>query len=532
MRMSGFYRLFIVFTFFTGFHFAKAQQEPQFTQFMYSGLLYNPASAGVSGGLRGAVLGRWQWVGFEGAPNTQAFMIDSDIPDKNFGVGLSFMRDEVAITSATNVTFNYAYYVPVWQGRLSMGVSGGINRLAIAYDEAYVLDDDESFAERAVSTRPNFGVGFYYENSKMWAGISAPTILTSDYKSDGAVFYEQKHHLFLAGGYRFHVNPQVRLDPNVLLKVVAGGVVGADFNVMAWYNEFVAAGLSYRPRESVDLLLNFKASEALTIGYSFDYVTNNELSSLSSNSHELLLSYTIRHKQARVVDTDGDGIEDDLDKCPELAGTAEYEGCLPADSDGDGIIDERDDCPTAFGRALNGGCPDSDGDGVRDSEDECPNVRGLRSRNGCPDLDGDGVPDKDDHCPDERGTIEKNGCPTVSKAAQAVLDEAVIGVQFESGSDRLVSASFPVLDKVFRMMLLNPEYKLELAGYTDNLGDDQHNLLLSTARAMQVKKYLVRSGIASERIDAQGYGEANPVADNSTEAGRAKNRRVEFKIVE
>lgn len=235
------------------------------------------------------------------------------------------------------------------------------------------------------------------------------------------------------------------------------------------------------------------------------------------------------------IDTDGDGVADDLDKCPNEAGSVANNGCPVVDSDNDGVADVDDKCPNLAGLATNDGCPsDKDGDGVYDTEDNCPNLAGLVSNKGCPqikDSDGDGIADADDHCPNEVGVRANHGCPELTQEESQSIAQAIEGVNFLSGKDVLTEDSKPKLDNVAKVLLAHNSYKIKVSGYTDSSGSDALNLALSKKRAQAVKEYLIHDGVAANRIEAEGYGEANPIADNSTAAGRAKNRRVEFEIV-
>jgi len=228
------------------------------------------------------------------------------------------------------------------------------------------------------------------------------------------------------------------------------------------------------------------------------------------------------------LDTDNDGVPDSEDNCPELAGLSTLGGC--PDGDGDGVIDSEDNCPNILGLVALGGCPDTDGDGVIDSMDECPNIAGLVGTKGCPDSDNDGVIDSKDRCPNEAGIATNKGCPEVDQETKDILKHALTGVQFESGKDVIKRSSYKDLDDVVRIMQSHSGYKLKLSGYTDNTGKAASNLALSDKRAKAVKKYIADKGVDSDRITAKGYGIENPVADNNTAQGRAKNRRVEFKV--
>jgi len=229
-------------------------------------------------------------------------------------------------------------------------------------------------------------------------------------------------------------------------------------------------------------------------------------------------------------DSDNDGIMDSEDTCPQVAGKTEFKGC--PDSDSDGIEDAKDKCPAVAGIAQFEGCPDTDGDGIQDAADACPTVKGTVAMNGCADSDGDGIADNKDKCPAVPGIPALNGCPEVkiSTKAKEVFQRAMSGIQFETGKDVIKKTSYPVLDNVVSVLKENPDWSVEVQGHTDNVGNYEANKTLSNNRAIAVKNYLVAKGINPDVLKATGYGSDAPIADNKTPAGRAKNRRVEFKI--
>jgi len=232
------------------------------------------------------------------------------------------------------------------------------------------------------------------------------------------------------------------------------------------------------------------------------------------------------------VDTDGDGIADYQDKCPEVKGLAALQGC--PDADGDGVADADDRCPnTPAGVKVDAsGCPvDSDGDGVADYLDKCPNTpAGTKvDANGCPlDRDGDGVPDFQDRCPDRAGPASNKGCPEIPVEKRKILNEATKYINFDFNKATLKPSSFPRLEQMVQIMNDYPDYSLSIAGHTDSKGDDNYNLRLSYERAAAARKYMLSKGIPADRIESRGYGETKPIADNKTAAGQALNRRVDF----
>ncbi|MDX9751448.1 MAG: OmpA family protein [Flavobacteriales bacterium] len=200
------------------------------------------------------------------------------------------------------------------------------------------------------------------------------------------------------------------------------------------------------------------------------------------------------------------------------------------DRDGDGVIDKEDACPDEPGPASTQGCPDGDGDGVADKDDKCPDLAGPAEWDGCPDSDGDGIPDHQDRCPTVAGVPEMRGCPPIKEETRKLFEKALTGIQFETGSAKIRRNSFSILDDVVKVMQENPAYNLDIHGHTDNTGNADKNLQLSKDRAGSVRDYLVSKGVNANRLRSEGFGITQPVADNKTSAGRAKNRRVEFKV--
>jgi outer membrane protein OmpA-like peptidoglycan-associated protein len=229
-------------------------------------------------------------------------------------------------------------------------------------------------------------------------------------------------------------------------------------------------------------------------------------------------------------DSDGDGIADKDDKCPDTAGLEEFDGC--ADSDGDGIADPNDDCPNEAGSEALNGCPDADKDGIADKDDECPNEAGSKANNGCPypDSDGDGVLDKDDMCPDVAGTKANNGCPEVTEEVQKELNEYAKTINFDTGKTTITKDSEEALAAIISILDEYPNAKFTVEGHTDSVGSANNNRNLSEARALSVKSYLVENGVDEFRLSSAGFGEEKPVASNDTRSGRAENRRVEINL--
>ena len=230
-------------------------------------------------------------------------------------------------------------------------------------------------------------------------------------------------------------------------------------------------------------------------------------------------------------DADGDGITDAEDSCPDVFGLKEFNGC--PDTDGDGIADKDDECPEVAGKPELKGCPDADNDGIADKDDKCPQQAGPKENNGCPwpDRDGDGVLDKDDECPDQKGTVANNGCPEVTQEDQKKLNEFAKAILFDLGKATIKPQSAETLDNIVKVLNDFKNAKFSVEGYTDSTGNKAKNIKLSEERAYSVKAYLVEKGINPARLSAKGFGPENPIADNKTKKGRELNRRVEINLV-
>ena len=301
------------------------------------------------------------------------------------------------------------------------------------------------------------------------------------------------------------------------------------------------------------------------LGLNFWFTENIGLTLQSSYKHAFE-DYGVTHFQHMAglavkfggTDTDGDGIYDKDDACPEVAGLEAFNGC--PDSDGDGIEDSKDDCPNAAGSKEMNGCPDADGDGVADKDDACPSEAGLAALAGCPDADGDGIADKDDACPNEAGPAENKGCPWPDKDGDSVLDKddacpdvpGVVANQgcpelpeavrkslndyaktilFDTGRSTIKERSEEVLKNIVAILEEYSRARFSIDGHTDSVGSSSLNQKLSQERAYSVMNYLIENGIASSRLEAAGYGEDRPLADNGTSSGRKTNRRVEINLI-
>ena len=332
-----------------------------------------------------------------------------------------------------------------------------------------------------------------------------------------------------------------------------------------WFDPYIKVGGGYTAYESRfdDKEGGFKALAGGGINFWFtDHLGVNLQTGYHHGFQKNGTDY-FQHSAGIVIkfgskDTDKDGIPDNKDACPEVAGLKEFNGC--PDTDGDGIPDKDDACPQVKGLKEFNGCPDTDGDGIADKDDACPEVAGPKEFNGCPDTDGDGIPDKDDKCPDVAGPAENGGCPWPDTDGDGVLDKddlcpEVAGpasnkgcpepttddqkklnqyaktILFDTGKATIKFESAEILNQIINVLKKYPNSRFRIEGHTDSTGKKQKNIELSQNRADAVKIYLIQGGIASNRLESQGFGPEKPIASNKNKKGRELNRRVEINLI-
>ncbi len=235
------------------------------------------------------------------------------------------------------------------------------------------------------------------------------------------------------------------------------------------------------------------------------------------------------------LDRDKDGFQNDKDSCPDTPGIAP-DGCPDKDSDGDSFMDSVDKCKDVPGIAPDG-CPpgDRDSDGFTDDVDKCPDEAGI-APDGCPirDKDGDGIPDDKDSCVSEPETVndymDTDGCPDELPKQVKQFQGVIEGIFFDLNKDTIKKTSTKTLDAAAKVFQEFPDIKVEIVGHADETGTREYNIDLSLRRANAVKAWLVKKGVGADRIETRGVGPDEPLDTSGTPAGRAKNRRIEFKI--
>lgn len=293
-------------------YLAQAQQQYMFTQYMFNGLAINPAYAGTDQGVSLTALGREQWLGLDGAPSTQTFSVHSPLYRREVGLGLLVSRDKIGPTQQYGVYASYAYKMELNRNtKLSLGLQAGFNQYNSDLSGLNVVTPlnqiDPIFNQNISEFLPNFGVGLYLYTRNSYLGISAPQLLTgklgTGIPANGIVHpvAKQSRHYFLTGGYVFDLNRDLKLKPNILVKVVEGAPIEADLNANLYIKDVIGLGLSYRSFDSFDAIFELILNNKFRIGYSYDFATTTNLNQVQTGSHELMLNYRIQISKEMVL---------------------------------------------------------------------------------------------------------------------------------------------------------------------------------------------------------------------------------------
>lgn len=275
----------------------NAQQDPQYTQYMYNTMGVNPGYAGQRDVLSATALYRTQWVGIDGAPKTITFGIHSPLENNRLGLGINIVSDQIGPAIETAFDANFSYTIPVDalnETELSFGVKGGFHLLDTDWSKGIYRNPDVAFNENVNLFSPTVGAGLYLHSKKWYVGLAVPNFITTNHYDD---FKEslatERMHYFLIGGYVFDISQQTKLKPAFLVKAVSGAPIIADLSINALIDDTFTLGVAYRWDDSVSGLVGFQVSDELYIGYAYDLTTTN-LSNYNSGSHEIMLRFELR----------------------------------------------------------------------------------------------------------------------------------------------------------------------------------------------------------------------------------------------
>lgn len=280
-----------------------AQQRVQFTQYMFNGLVINPAYAGAEEALSLTFIQRKQWSKIEGSPSTQSFSGHSLFKKKQLGLGGMIINDKIGVHRNITALASMAYHLKVGElSYLSMGVQAGIHSKKSNYGSLAGNITDPKLYDASVSyTAFDMGMGLYFRSPRLHVGISAPELLPESFSLNDTTSVRLSNvNFFVFSKYRITVSDHIDVEPSVLLKYLKGIPLSYDINFNLIYRKVLTLGLSYRKKESIDFMLKAQLTPQLQFGYSYDFAIG-EVSRLSNGSHELMLNYVFKYTQSKVI---------------------------------------------------------------------------------------------------------------------------------------------------------------------------------------------------------------------------------------
>ena len=286
-------RILLFVLMFTGV-VSYAQQDAQFTQYMYNTINVNPAYAGSRGALSIFALHRTQWVGLDGAPVTNAVSVNTPINGSNLGLGVSLINDKVGPTNENTFSADLSYTIPTSETfKLSFGVKGTANLFNLDVTKLNPIDaDDESF-QNYNKFSPNIGAGIYLHSDKAYLGLSIPNFIqTNRYDDNDVRIFKEKINTYIIAGYVFDLNQDIKFKPALITKMVEGAPLQIDVSGNFMFSEKFVVGVAYRWSAALSGMVGFQVSDGLYIGYGYDRETTN-LKNYNSGSHEIFLRYEI-----------------------------------------------------------------------------------------------------------------------------------------------------------------------------------------------------------------------------------------------
>ena len=281
-----------------------AQQDAQFTQYMYNTINVNPAYAGSRGVLSVFGIYRAQWIGLEGAPTTSAASLHAPINNSRVGLGISLSKDEIGISDRKTVATDFSYTINTSEDfKLSFGIKGSASLFNVDYTKLNKYDKNDPKFQNNIDNQfsPNIGAGVYYHSNKLYAGFSVPFILETKHFDDNTTsIAKDALHYYFIGGYVFDMSETTKFKPAFLIKSVKGAPLQADITAnFMFYDKFVL-GAAWRWSAAASALAGFQIDNNWFIGYSYDSDTT-KLSNYNSGSHEIFLRYEFKGKQERIV---------------------------------------------------------------------------------------------------------------------------------------------------------------------------------------------------------------------------------------
>ncbi|WP_423212987.1 PorP/SprF family type IX secretion system membrane protein [Myroides odoratimimus] len=280
-----------------------AQQDPQYTQYMYNTNMINPAYAGSRGTLNVFGMYRTQWVGLDGAPKTANVSVSTPLGESGLGLGVNFINDRIGAMDENNISVDLAYAIDLNENyKLAFGLKGTANLLSVDYTKLNIHNPTDPVSQENINNKfnPNIGAGVYLYSDKAYVGLSVPNFLTTDrYDDNDITTMRQKMHFYLMGGYVFDVSENLLIKPAALVKAVSGAPLQVDLTANFLFYDKFTLGAAYRWDASVSALAGFQVNENLFVGYSYDFDTTT-LRHYNSGSHEIFLRFELFNRRSTI----------------------------------------------------------------------------------------------------------------------------------------------------------------------------------------------------------------------------------------
>lgn len=279
-----------------------AQQDAQFTQYMYNTINVNPAYAGSRGAVSIFALHRTQWVGLDGAPVTNAVSINTPINGSNLGLGVSVINDKIGPTHENTLSADLSYTIPTSETfKLSFGIKATANLFDLDVSRLNPVDNDPSLHDFSNKFTPNIGAGVYLHSDRAYIGFSVPNFIeTNRYDDNEVAIFKEKINYYLIAGYVFDLTSDIKFKPALLTKMVTGAPLQVDVSGNFMFNEKFVVGLAYRWSAALSTMVGFQVSDGMYIGYGYDWETTN-LNHYNSGSHEIFLRYELFKNENKIT---------------------------------------------------------------------------------------------------------------------------------------------------------------------------------------------------------------------------------------
>jgi type IX secretion system PorP/SprF family membrane protein len=490
----------------------QAQQAPLFSTYFFNRYLNNPAFTGIDNQYRAFGFYRTQWTDVPGSPVTGGVTLEGAFWKNRIGVGAFVVNDKIGVFNRTVAGVSYAQKIRFAKHhQISIGIEGGafINRINLAGTHAVQYNDPDLANQKASKAVYDFSFGIGYQWKGLLVGFSVPNVIQPNAKygnnGSGETSYQYVRHYNIFAQYKLALlKGKFNITPTLVMRKAYASGFQADASLMFDYKNIVFVGAGYRNPFGVMVMGGVNIMDMFTVAYCYDHTTQRNIKGQVGPTHEIVAGFHLPtdYKRKKHVDAKDLMSAEDLDN----------------------LIKRDDSLSTKLKVAK------------RKLDESEKRANSLKEENKQLQAQLDSAKQVAQTsaaaAKAEKAANKSGGAPTPAVNFTGTVEEnssyTLNEIYFKEDDDQLLPESKKQLDQLAGYLAKNPSANIMVKGYTDNTGEDEYNYKLSLMRAKSVINYLVSKGISANRLDARGYGSQNPVAPNTTEEGRQKNRRVEF----